>query len=76
VDDDPAVGDLPRALGRHRDRRGLAAGLKRFGVAKRIVQGYIQFFRNTPPLVQLYFFFFAIGGVLPRVATSSASWSR
>jgi His/Glu/Gln/Arg/opine family amino acid ABC transporter permease subunit len=39
----------------------------RFGVAKRIVQGYIQFFRNTPPLVQLYFFFFAIGGVLPRV---------
>ena len=23
---------------------------------RRIVQGYIQFFRNTPPLVQLYFF--------------------
>ena len=25
------------------------------------VQGYIQFFRNTPPLVQLYFFYFALG---------------
>ncbi len=25
------------------------------------VQAYIQFFRNTPPLVQLYFFYFALG---------------
>lgn len=31
------------------------------------VQGYIQFFRNTPPLVQLYFFFFAIGSMMPLV---------
>ncbi|MGF1611033.1 MAG: amino acid ABC transporter permease [Kiloniellales bacterium] len=34
---------------------------------RRIVQGYIQFFRNTPPLVQLYFFFFALGSLLPTV---------
>lgn len=34
---------------------------------RRIVQGYIQFFRNTPPLVQLYFFYFAIGSLLPTV---------
>jgi polar amino acid transport system permease protein len=34
-----------------------------------ITQGYIQFFRNTPPLVQMYFFFFALGPLLPRVAT-------
>lgn len=27
---------------------------------RRIVQGYIQFFRNTPPLIQLYFFYFAV----------------
>jgi polar amino acid transport system permease protein len=27
-------------------------------------QGYIQFFRNTPPLVQLYFFYFALGAYL------------
>ncbi len=31
---------------------------------RRIVQGYIQFFRNTPPLVQLYFFYFALGNML------------
>ena len=30
-----------------------------------LVQGYIQFFRNTPPLVQLYFFFFALGQFTP-----------
>lgn len=33
-------------------------------------QFYIQIFRNTPPLVQMYFFFFALSPVLPRVATS------
>lgn len=32
-------------------------------------QGYIQFFRNTPPLVQMYFFYFALSPLLPRVAT-------
>lgn len=35
---------------------------------RRIVNGYIQIFRNTPPLVQLYFFYFAIGSILPKVA--------
>ena len=30
-----------------------------------VVQGYIQFFRNTPPLVQMYFFFFAVGSLMP-----------
>jgi polar amino acid transport system permease protein len=39
-----------------------AASLVRRGVAV-----YVEFFRNTPPLVQLYFFYFAIGGSLPRV---------
>ena len=34
---------------------------------RRLVAAYVQFFRNTPPLVQLYFFYFAIGGLLPRV---------
>ena len=27
-------------------------------------QGFIQFFRNTPPLVQLYFFYFGLGSYL------------
>jgi len=31
---------------------------------RRLVQLYIQFFRNTPPLVQLYFFYFALDGAL------------
>jgi len=34
---------------------------------RRIIQGYIQFFRNTPPLVQLYFFYFALGSLMPKV---------
>src|SRR5689334_22819077 len=38
------------------------------GVRSRIVrgllQGYIEFFRNTPPLIQLYFFYFALGQFL------------
>lgn len=40
----------------------------RLTMTRRIVQGYIQFFRNTPPLVQLFFFYFAVGGVLPTTA--------
>ncbi len=30
-----------------------------------LVQGYIQFFRNTPPFVQLLFFYFALGQFTP-----------
>ncbi|GAB4392166.1 MAG: ABC transporter permease subunit [Kiloniellaceae bacterium] len=30
-----------------------------------LVAGYIEFFRNTPPLVQLYFFYFALGSIMP-----------
>lgn len=29
-----------------------------------LTNGYIQIFRNTPPLVQLYFFYFALGSYL------------
>ncbi len=39
----------------------------RFRVLKALVQAYIQFFRNTPPLVQMFFFYFALGPLLPRV---------
>jgi polar amino acid transport system permease protein len=34
-------------------------------VLRAVVQGYIQFFRNTPPLVQLLFFYFALGQFTP-----------
>ena len=39
----------------------------RLRILKGAVQGYIQFFRNTPPLVQMYFFYFALGPLMPRV---------
>jgi len=31
------------------------------------MSGYIQFFRNTPPYVQLLFFFFVLGNFTPKV---------
>jgi len=34
---------------------------------RRAADGFVQLFRNTPPLVQLYFFYFALGPLLPRV---------
>ncbi len=37
-----------------------------FTWTRRLVNGYIQLFRNTPPLVQMYFFFFALGSMMPR----------
>src|SRR3974377_1750491 len=36
----------------------------RLRMLRLMTQGYIQFFRNTPPLVQLYFFYFAVGAYL------------
>lgn len=37
----------------------------RFAPLRWLVNGYIAFFRNTPPLVQMYFFFFALGAITP-----------
>ncbi len=34
-------------------------------IIRSIVQSYIQFFRNTPPYVQLLFFYFALGQFTP-----------
>jgi polar amino acid transport system permease protein len=39
-------------------------------VLKAIVNAYIQFFRNTPSLIQLYFFYFGLG---PLIALPNAS---
>src|SRR5215831_8399100 len=36
----------------------------RMALLRALTQGYVQFFRNTPPLVQLYFFYFALGSYL------------
>src|SRR5204862_2574171 len=42
----------------------------RLNLLRAITEGYIQFFRNTPPLVQLYFFYFALGSYL-RITNSA-----
>jgi polar amino acid transport system permease protein len=39
----------------------------RLAIVRRAVTGFVALFRNTPPLVQLYFFYFALGPLLPRV---------
>jgi polar amino acid transport system permease protein len=36
----------------------------RLRVLRGAIAAYVQFFRNTPPLVQLYFFYFALGSYL------------
>jgi polar amino acid transport system permease protein len=42
--------------------QGAKSRLLRLGIA-----GYIQIFRNTPPFVQLLFFYFVIGTITPQV---------
>lgn len=44
-------------------------------VLRWLVAGYIQFFRNTPPLIQLLFFYFALGQFTPTV-TGSDGWTE
>src|SRR5262249_39150745 len=39
----------------------------RIAAVRRTASAYVELFRNTPPLVQLYFFYFALGPLLPKV---------
>ncbi|HKE40418.1 MAG TPA: amino acid ABC transporter permease [Casimicrobiaceae bacterium] len=39
----------------------------RIAVVRRVATAFVELFRNTPPLVQLYFFYFALGPLLPKV---------
>jgi polar amino acid transport system permease protein len=52
----------------------------RLRVARTIIYWYIQFFRNTPPLVQLYFFYFGLDSLLSRFGgggpiVSNVTWA-
>ncbi len=40
---------------------------------RRILDGYVALFRNTPPLVQMYFFFFALSPLLPMMTQHGQS---
>jgi polar amino acid transport system permease protein len=42
----------------------------RLRILRLLTQAYIEIFRNTPPLVQLYFFYFALGSYL-KITTSN-----
>ena len=42
----------------------------RLHLTRKFVYWYIQFFRNTPPLVQIYFFYFGIGSLLSVTGAS------
>lgn len=42
----------------------------RLRLVRWIVQGYLQIFRNTPPLVQMYFFYFGLSALLPKIKSS------
>lgn len=48
--------------------QGARSKLVRLGI-----DGFISLFRNTPPLVQIYFFYFGLGYLLPRTPTSSGT---
>lgn len=41
-----------------------------------IIKGYIQLFRNTPPLVQLFFLFFVLANFLPKIYDPSTGGER
>ena len=39
----------------------------RIAAVRHAINGFVALFRNTPPLVQLYFCYFALGPLLPKV---------
>jgi polar amino acid transport system permease protein len=55
----------------------------RVRLLRAVTAAYVQFFRNTPPLVQLYFFYFALGSYLrvtsgnglPAPLVSNFTWA-
>lgn len=36
-------------------------------IVRWLINGFITIFRNTPPLVQIFFFYFGLGALLPRI---------
>lgn len=47
--------------------------MSRFVAVRAIVDAYIQFFRNTPPLIQMYFFYFAVDAAMVDALRLSGS---
>lgn len=47
----------------------------RLVAVRRLIDAFISAFRNTPPLVQIYFFYFGLGFLLPRIADPASGTS-
>lgn len=50
---------------------GAALQFSRSKFGNKLVDVYVQVFRNTPPLIQLYFFYFALGPTLTEMVGTS-----
>ncbi|MBB4302780.1 polar amino acid transport system permease protein [Rhodobium orientis] len=46
---------------------GAGAQTSKLRIVRFLVAAYIEIFRNTPPIVQLLFFYFGLGAITPRV---------
>ena len=44
----------------------------RVAIVRRAVTGFVALFRNTPPLVQLYFFYFGVGSLLTTTGVAGS----
>jgi polar amino acid transport system permease protein len=58
----------------------IGAGIQRsrYRIPRTVVYWYIQAYRNTPPLVQLYFFYFGLGAMLNGVTgpmVTNVTWA-
>lgn len=45
----------------------------RLPLLRRLLDGYVSLFRNTPPLVQMYFFYFALSPLLPKITENGSA---
>jgi len=41
-----------------------------FKIVRLVINVFVLVFRNTPPLVQIFFFYFGLGTMLPAVETA------
>lgn len=55
---------------------GAAVTQMRAAWPRSIVTGYVELFRNTPVLAQIYFFYFGIGSLLPMVSDDAGGQVR
>ena len=55
---------------------GAALKGARFAAGQQAVAAYVEVFRNTPLLAQMYFFFFGVGSLLPMVVNEQGEQVR